>query len=112
MQKDKTYPEILADLADQIGMKLVGAGLDEVRAADIGFDIAEHVRKHWGKHPFYLPAGVAYELSLRDREIYERYDGHNHDELAKAYDRTVVRIYQIIKRVRTELFNERQRALF
>jgi Mor family transcriptional regulator len=112
MQKDKNYPEILADLADQVGVKLVDAGVGTERAADIGFAVAEHVRKHWSKHPFYLPAGVAYELSLRDREIYERYDGHNHTELAKAYDRTVVRIYQIIKRVRTEMFKERQGALF
>lgn len=113
MPKDKYYPEYYADLADQIGGKLVeklGVGLE--RAAAIGYEIAEYMRKHHSGGSIYLAKGERYELSLRDKEIYESCNGRNYADLARKYGRTDVRIYQIVKRVRDELIKERQGALF
>jgi Mor family transcriptional regulator len=106
------YPELLADLADQVAAKLVETGIDVERAAEIGFATAEHVRINWSGQSLYLPKGVQYQLSRRDVEIFERFDGTNHGALAHEYNLTVMRIYQIVKAVRTEMIRKRQGSLF
>lgn len=106
------YPELLADLADQVGIKLVESGIEIARAAEIGWSVAEHVRQHWSKQSLYLPKGVKYELSRRDMEIFNRFNGTNHAQLARDYDLTPMRIYQIIKAARADLVAKRQGALF
>lgn len=109
---ESTYPELLQDLADQVGLKLVELGVDPEKAAEIGFASAEHIREHWGGQPIYLPKGAQYEFSMRDMQVFEQFNGHNHAALAREYNLSVMRIYQIIKAVRAELTRKRQGALF
>lgn len=109
---ERGYPELLADLADQVAAKLAENGVEVERAADIGLAVAEHIRLHWSKQSLYLPCGYHYELSLRDQEIFERFDGHNHKPLARDYNLSVMRIYQIVKVVRAEMIRKRQGSLF
>nr|WP_295782239.1 Mor transcription activator family protein [Rhodoferax sp.] len=44
---------------------------------------------------FYLNKGVRYRASLRDREMFERFNGRNYDELARVYGLTPMRVRQI-----------------
>lgn len=106
------YPELLADLAEQVASKLMAVGLTPEKAADIGFSTAEFIREHWSGDRLYLPKGVTYVLARRDLELYERFTGDNHSALAKEYNLTVIRIYQIVKRVRAEHIKKCQGALF
>lgn len=106
------YPELLADLADQVAGRLVELGIDMERAAEVGFAIAEHVRSHWSGQSLYFAKGLRFELSCRDMEIFERFNGRNHEALAREYNLTVMRIYQIVKAVRAELVAKRQGSLF
>ncbi|MDP1681060.1 MAG: Mor transcription activator family protein [Burkholderiales bacterium] len=106
------YPELLADLADQIACKLLEFGIEPERAAEAGFAAAEHIRANWSGQSLYVPKGVEYELSKRDMVIFERCNGRNHEVLAREYNLTVMRIYQIIKAVKAELLRKRQGALF
>jgi Mor family transcriptional regulator len=108
----RAYPELLADLADQVALKIVELGTPMDKAADIGFAVAEHIREHWGGQPIYLPKGAQYDFSMRDMQVFERFNGHNHAALAREYNLTVMRIYQIVKAVRAELIKKRQGALF
>lgn len=112
MSDANSYPELLADLSDQVAVKLTELGTDMEKAADIGFQVAEHIRKNWSGQSLYLPKGVQYDLSRRDVEIFERFNGHNHEALAREYNLTVMRIYQIVKAVRAALLAKRQGALF
>ncbi len=111
-ETSRAYPELLADLADQVATRLAALEVDPERAAEIGLSVAEHVRKHWSGQSLYLPKGVQYTLSRRDMEIFERFNGQNHEVLAREYNLTVMRIYQIVKAVRAELVRKRQGALF
>lgn len=106
------YPELLADLADQVASKLVEFGVEVEKAADIGFAAAEHVRSHWAGQSMYLPKGMRYDFDRKYLEIFEGFNGHNHEELARKYNLTVMRIYQIIKAVRTEMLRKKQGSLF
>ncbi len=111
-ESGRAYPELLADLADQVAAKLVELGTDLEKATEIGFATAEHIRENWSGQSLYLPKGVQYTLSRRDMEIFERFNGQNHEVLAREYNLTVMRIYQIVKAVRAELVRKRQGALF
>lgn len=106
------YPELLADLADQVAAKLVESGIDIERAAEIGFAAAERVRIHWSGQSLYFSKGMQYLLSRRDVEIFEKFNGQNHEALAREYNLTVMRIYQIVKAVRAEMIRKRQGSLF
>lgn len=110
--KMDTYPELLADLAEQLALKLREHGIESEKAAEAGFFAADYVRTHWGGQKIYLLKGVQYEFHMRDMKIFEQFDGHNHAELAKEYNLTEVRIYQIVKAVKAELIRKRQGALF
>ena len=107
-----TYPELLADLAEQVAQKLAEAGVKPTVAADIGFSAAEHIREHWSGAPIYIPKGAAYSVSQRDLELYGHFNGKNHRLLAREYNLSIVRIYQIVKRVRAEHLKKCQGALF
>lgn len=106
------YPELLSDLADQVALKLVEHGVELEKSADIGFAVAEHVRANWSGQSLYLPKGVQYQLSRRDAEIFEQFNGTNHELLARRYNLTVMRVYQILKAVKAEMIKKRQNSLF
>ena len=93
------YPELLADLADQVTSRLCDRGMTADDAKVIGRAVAEHVRKHWGGMLLYIPNGRAHELSQRDEEIWTRFDGKNHHELVREFKLSEQQIYQIIKKV-------------
>lgn len=106
------YPELLADLAAQVATKLVECGVGKDHAADIGMQTAEHIRTHWSGQPIYIPKGIAWEFAQRDIEIFQKFNGRNHAALAREYNLTVMRIYQIVKAVRAAQIAKRQGALF
>ncbi len=108
----KEYPPLLTDLADQLGRKLVEAGLVAEKAADIAFEATEHIRTHWGGQPLYIPYGKDYVMDQVYLQIFNEFNGSNHAELGLKYEKSVVRIYQIIKQVRKKMLNERQGSLF
>jgi Mor family transcriptional regulator len=108
------YPEILADVAATAGEFLQKSGLPADRAADIGFQLAEFVRTRWGGHKIYISKAESYMLSRRDLEIWHAFDGTTAKiaELATKYNLSEMRIYQIIKRVKTEELRHRQPDFF
>lgn len=112
IENGRGYPELLADLAVQVAMKVKEYGIPEEKAADIGLAAAEHIRAHWSGQSLYLPKGDHYDISRRDIEIFEHFNGTNHEKLAREYNLTVMRIYQIVKAVRAEMVRKRQGALF
>ncbi len=55
---------------------------------------------------------VYIDLSARDMEIYNRYNGNNRDQLCKEYGLSVQRLYQIINAVRARELTRRQPDLY
>lgn len=112
-QTDRSkYPELLSDLADQVALKLVALGVSPEKAAEIGWGVAEHIRAHWSGQSTYIPKGVEYDLSQRDLQIAQEFNGRNHGALARKYDLTEMRIYQILKAARAAALKAAQNNLF
>lgn len=102
------YPELLTDLVDKGIDLLKSLGFDNQTAEKTAFAFVELIRREWAGQNLYVPKGQAYELSIRDEELYRRFDGANLFRLCKEYGITIQRGYQIIATIREKEFQRRQ----
>lgn len=112
---DDSYPEVLADIARTIHERLMEdprIKLAHPIAAEVAMSVAEHVRKNIGGVATYIPRGINYELTLRDREIWAEFKGDNYHELARKYDVTEMRVRQIVAQAMRIDKARRQQNLF
>lgn len=93
----KPYPEFLADMADMIADCLVEkCGVPQEKAADSAFKVTEMLRHTYGGEMLYFPKAVHIDLSMRDLEILKKCKYMTYNEVAKAYNISTRRIYQIL----------------
>lgn len=91
--------ELLADVAETTAQRLMMKhGLTQEQAGDIGNDLADFLSKHWGGQNIYLVKDEGFKLNQRDWEIYRRLKRGNAHELAREFNLSFVRIYQIHRR--------------
>lgn len=112
---DDSYPEVLADIArtvHEVLMEHPRTKLAHQVAAEVALTVAEHVRKNIGGVATYIPRGMSYELTLRDREIWNDFTGDNYAALARKYDKTEMRVRQIVSAAMRIDRQARQKALF
>lgn len=93
------YPEILADLATLIYVRLCEQLPASVSAA-LARDLAEDVRLKWGGGLIYIPQGARYKRQRRDVAIWREFNGRNYTELAHRYNLTISCVYAVIARER------------
>lgn len=106
------YPELLSDVSDDLFKRLKDAGLDEQQSRKTAFEHVEFIRKHWGGQPIYIPKGMAHDLTERDMALFKEFNGHNHNELARKYNISVVRVYQLLKIAQAEFTKKHQMDVF
>lgn len=94
------YPELLTDLSDQWKELLLEKGMPEDEAAKLAFELVEFLRNHWGGMLIYIPSGKRYELSLRDKEIVEEFNGENWMSLCTKHGISRPHLYRIIAAAR------------
>ncbi|MBN2427110.1 MAG: hypothetical protein JXK94_02110 [Deltaproteobacteria bacterium] len=99
----RKYPEFLADIAAQNTQLLIKRGMDEKQAVEIGCEVAEFFRNHWGGVSIYVPKACKFEQSVRDREIFEEFNGYNKDKICRKYDISYRHFYTIINSARLAL---------
>ncbi|TCS38488.1 Mor family transcriptional regulator [Paucimonas lemoignei] len=112
---DEEYPEVLADIAREIHSRLMDHPLLKLEhpiAAEVALGVAEHVRKNIGGVATYIPRGLGYELSVRDRQMFEEFTGDNYHQLARKYELTEMRVRQVIAHVMRIERAKRQQNLF
>jgi len=117
---DPAYPENLRLVAEYLFMQLVE---DEdvvelpinparlARLALLALRLAERLSAELGGMNFYFNKGIRYRASMRDREMFARFNGRNFDELARAYNLTPMRVRQIIAAMMAEEIARRQGKL-
>lgn len=105
-------PQLLADLGDTTAALLVKQGMDADKAAAVSIELVDWIRTAWGGELIYIPQGCAIDIARRDMEIFEKFNGRNHNDLAREYNVSVVHIYRIVKLVRAAELKKRQGDLF
>lgn len=105
------------ELISHIYIKVVELGkneanLDETQAKRLAVSISKAVIEDFAGEQIYIPRKILIPLSGRDWEIYNKFTGNNHKELAREYKVSVAWVYQIIKRVHKMEVGKRQPDLF
>lgn len=62
--------------------------------------VTDMLAKNWAGQAFSFPKDYAWRLTQRDLEVYDKFTGNNHLELAREYGVRVNAIYKLIKRIR------------
>ena len=106
------YPELLADLLSTIAASLIADGIDAENAGRYSHTAAETIRKEWGGQMIYISKGQEFELSKRDQEIWDNFNGRNHRALCHDYDVSIQWLYKIIKYQHAAEVKRRQTDVF
>ena len=109
---DDRIPELVTDLQDQVAARLTELKIDPVNAHAIGVQVAEYITTNWGGQLIYIPKNHSGQLSVRDLEIWDKFNGRNHAQLAKAYNLTVQHVYRVVKIMQERELEKRQNKLF
>lgn len=105
------YPEILRDLQTYVINAMTEHGISAEHAKHAGLRVTEEVRKQFGGQMIYIPKGMDYEISTRDQEIWQKFNGKNHAALCHEFDISLQWLYKIIKYMRAEDVKRRQTSL-
>lgn len=95
--------ELFASLVASAARLLQEYGMQERAASLVAGALADEVADLWGGQVINMPKDYQRLLSKRDIEIYERYNGRNHAELALEYGLTERGMYKAISRIRERL---------
>ena len=114
---DSAYPEALRTIAEWLFIQLVE---DEETAPTIerqgqlaltALRQTERLSREEGGRNFYLGRGMRYRETVRDRKMYEQFNGRNYDELARSYYLTPTRVRQIVDLMHADDLARRQGRL-
>jgi Mor family transcriptional regulator len=101
--------ETLAVMVGDDAMKILG--VDQALAELLGDEIATRFSSQFGGELTYIPKGRVFRTSKLHRRIWEEFTGHNHTELARRHQVSVIHIYRIVARERERDRAERQAQL-
>lgn len=119
-QNDKTDTHIFAENAPEMlnDLSVLVANLakeqldiDDNTAKQLGIAVAIKVAEDWGGVAVYIPTNLRVNLAARDMEMYKKFNGYNHAQLAREFKCSTVWVYKVIKRVRQQLQDKQQPQL-
>ena len=102
---DPAYPDNLRTIAEWLFVQLVedwdllGVTLNadsQAKLALLALRQTERLSTEEGGNALYLNKGVSYRASLRDRDMFERFNGNNYEQLAKQHRISTMRVRQIM----------------
>jgi len=104
--------ELLSDVSDRVKNLLLDYGLPKEAAEQCGSAVADDLCTHWAGQNITIPMDYWYKLTQRDLEIWDKFTGNNHLQLAREYNLTVNAIYRIIKRIHRRAVSKHQPDIF
>lgn len=106
------YPELYDDMGQIVAQEVYALGFPAENAKAAAFKIMDKIRRELGGTAMYLPKGVSYDLTPRDQEIFDKFNGRNYYDLAREYGLTEMQIRNICKRALQALRAKQQHPLF
>jgi Mor family transcriptional regulator len=102
------YPDLLGEIAQVVWQNLREVGIGADLAQQAAFATAEGVRREFGGQQPYIPIGVEFALSDRDKSIYARWNGRNGPELCREYTISARHLGRIVAAMRERDRRSRQ----
>lgn len=106
------WPKALSELVDVLACELVRGGMEPELAKAQARKLALVQAHYMGGRAYYIPTGDHLKAALRDRAIWDEFNGRNIDQLARKHGLSVPQIYAVVaeqrqltrRRMQSELF--------
>ncbi|CAJ1811082.1 hypothetical protein OPFLODJI_01648 [Aeromonas hydrophila] len=106
------WPKALAELVDVLACELVRGGMEPELAKAQARKLALVQAHYMGGRAYYIPTGDHLKAALRDRAIWDEFNGRNIDQLARKHGLSVPQTYAVVAEQRGLIRCRVQRDLF
>lgn len=90
------WPKALAELVDVLACELGRGGMAPDIARAQARKLALVQAHYMGGRAYYIPTGDHLKAALRDRAIWDEFNGRNVEELSRVYNLSVPQIYAVL----------------
>ncbi|MCW8857006.1 MAG: hypothetical protein OQJ95_06535 [Kangiella sp.] len=108
----KKWAIVLNGLIETLERQLVESGYDDKTAKQVSVEAVLVVTRYAGGQMLYLPSIKKVKKELRDRQLYEEFNGKNIDELCRKYKLAMPVVYAIIKQQKAMATRKVQQDMF
>jgi Mor family transcriptional regulator len=106
------WPKALSELVDVLACELVRGGMEQELAKAQARKLALVQAHYMGGRAYYIPTGDHLKAALRDRAIWDEFNGRNIDALARKHGLSVPQTYAVVAEQRQLMKCRMQYALF
>lgn len=106
------WPKALSELVDVLACELVRGGMAQEQAKAQARKLALVQAHYMGGRAYYIPTGDHLKAALRDRAIWDEFNGRNIDQLARKYGLSVPQTYAVVAEQRLINKSKSQGVLF
>lgn len=106
------WPKALAELVDVLACELGRNGMAADKALAQARKLALVQAHYMGGRAYYIPTGDHLKAALRDRAIWDEFNGRNIEQLSRKYNLSVPQIYTVIATQRRIQREKQQLSMF
>ena len=106
------WPKALSELVDVLACELARGGMAQEQAKAQARKLALVQAHYMGGRAYYIPTGDHLKAALRDRAIWDEFNGRNIDQLARKHGLSVPQTYAVVAEQRQLMKRRIQRELF
>lgn len=106
------WPKALSELVDVLACELARGGMAQEQAKAQARKLALVQAHYMGGRAYYIPTGEHLKAALRDRAIWDEFNGRNIDALARKHGLSVPQTYAVVAEQRQLMKCRMQYALF
>ncbi|MVG14454.1 Mor transcription activator family protein [Aeromonas jandaei] len=90
------WPKALSELVDVLACELIRGGMAQEQAKAQARKLALVQAHYMGGRAYYIPTGEHLKAALRDRAIWDEFNGRNIDQLARKHGLSVPQTYAVV----------------
>ncbi|HDO1383463.1 TPA: transcriptional regulator [Aeromonas veronii] len=90
------WPKALSELVDVLACELARGGMAQEQAKAQARKLALVQAHYMGGRAYYIPTGDHLKAALRDRAIWDEFNGRNIDQLARKHGLSVPQTYAVV----------------
>ena len=90
------WPKALSELVDVLACELIRGGIEPDLAKAQARKLALVQAHYMGGRAYYIPTGGHLKAALRDRAIWDEFNGRNIDQLARKHGLSVPQTYAVV----------------
>ncbi|MFB3947636.1 Mor transcription activator family protein [Aeromonas veronii bv. sobria] len=90
------WPKALSELVDVLACELIRGGIEPDLAKAQARKLALVQAHYMGGRAYYIPTGDHLKAALRDRAIWDEFNGRNIDQLARKHGLSVPQTYAVV----------------